>query len=179
MDLVNAFSLVSRQTLLSECSTHFPELLPCVSWCYFQHPVLWHILGNLTSQSGVQQGDPLGPLLFSLVLNVVIKVIATHPECSDCAIMLGTLMTVFLQAQVHMLGKHSPYSLSLVPPLAFMWTSRSVRSLAVGVWLISQLRWNSQANTILRSWEYPLVMLTFVVLSWKGRGLRPVFYLRG
>ena len=45
--------------------------------------MLWHTLGNLTSQSGVQQGDPLGPLLFSLVLNVVVKAIATHPECSD------------------------------------------------------------------------------------------------
>ena len=59
IDLVNAFNLVSCQALLSECSTHFPELLPCVSWCYCQHPVLWHFLGNLTSQSGVQQGDPL------------------------------------------------------------------------------------------------------------------------
>ena len=83
IDLVNAFNLVSRQALLSECSTHFPELLPWVSWCYCRHPVLWHTLGNLSSQSGVQQGDPMGPLLFSLVLNVVIKVIATHPECCD------------------------------------------------------------------------------------------------
>ena len=81
IDLVNAFNLVSRQALLSECSTHFPELLPWVSWCYCRHPVLWHTLGNLTSQSAVQQGDPLGPLLFSLVLNIVIKLIATHPEC--------------------------------------------------------------------------------------------------
>ena len=83
IDIVNAFNLVSRQALLSECSTHFPELLPWVSWCYSRHPVLWHTLGNLTSQSGVQQGDPLGPLLFSLVLNVVVKAIATHPECGD------------------------------------------------------------------------------------------------
>eukprot|EP00731_Ephydatia_muelleri_P011221 Em0006g115a len=59
-------------------------------------------VGNLTSQSGVQQGDPLGPLLFSLVLNVVVKAIATHPECSDLYITCGTLMTVFLRAQVHM-----------------------------------------------------------------------------
>ena len=63
IDLVNAFNLVSRQALLSECSTHFPELLPWVSWCYCWHPVLWHTLVNLSSQSGVQQGDPMGPLL--------------------------------------------------------------------------------------------------------------------
>ena len=80
---MNAFNLVSCQALLFECSTHFPVLLPWVSWCYCWHPVLWHTLGNLTSQSGVQQGDPLGPLLLSLVLNVVIKVIATHPECCN------------------------------------------------------------------------------------------------
>ena len=48
-----------------------------------QHPVLKHTLGNLTSESGVHQGDPKGPLLFSLILNAVIKVIATHPECCD------------------------------------------------------------------------------------------------
>ena len=28
IDLVNAFNLVSRQALLSDCSTHFPELTP-------------------------------------------------------------------------------------------------------------------------------------------------------
>ena len=27
------------------------------------HPYLWHMMGNLTSECGVQQGDPLGPLL--------------------------------------------------------------------------------------------------------------------
>ena len=41
----------------------FPELLPWVSWCYGTYSLLWHPLGQISSESGVQQGDPLGPLL--------------------------------------------------------------------------------------------------------------------
>ena len=79
----NAFNMVSRQALLSECSTHFPELLPWASWCYSQHPILWHPLGCLRSEQGVQQGDPLGPLFFSLVLNILVSKITSSGDCAD------------------------------------------------------------------------------------------------
>ncbi|KAL5516561.1 hypothetical protein EMCRGX_G001929 [Ephydatia muelleri] len=62
VDMKNAFNQVSRRALLSECAEHFPELLPWV---------------------GVQQGDPLGPLLFSLVLNVLVKTISEDTACSS------------------------------------------------------------------------------------------------
>ena len=42
-----------------------------------QHPILWHPLGCL---QGFQQGDPLGPLLFSLVL---VLEITTKSVCAD------------------------------------------------------------------------------------------------
>ena len=81
IDLRNAFNLVSRQAFLDECTAHFPEVLPWALWCYELHPVLWHPLGLISSESGVQQGDPLGPLLFSLVLHRVVSAIASNcPE---------------------------------------------------------------------------------------------------
>eukprot|EP00731_Ephydatia_muelleri_P004786 Em0002g962a len=83
LDMRNAFNVVSRQAFLSECSLHFPELYPWVLWCYGQHLILWHPMGTLTSECGVQQGDPLGPLLFCLVLNILVKDICSDPNCAN------------------------------------------------------------------------------------------------
>ena len=85
VDMHNAFNLVSRQAVVDLCAAHFPELFPYVS-CYSNHQHLWHlwhILGELVSASGVQQGDPLDPLLFSLVLHATVQAIAADPQCTD------------------------------------------------------------------------------------------------
>ena len=78
IDMHNAFNSVSRQWVLDECKEHFPELLPWVSWCYSQQPLLWHTSGVLQSADGVQQGDPLGPLLFALVLHKLVMKLDTE-----------------------------------------------------------------------------------------------------
>ena len=83
IDLHNAFNQVSRQAVLDACGLHFPELLPWSSWCYGQHSALWHPLGTITSEIGVQQGDPLGPLLFCLVLQQVVSTIAKDADCAS------------------------------------------------------------------------------------------------
>ena len=83
VDMRNAFNVVSRQAILDECATFFPKILPWVVWCYGTHPLLWHPQGQLCSELGVQQGDPLGPLLFSLVLQKLAASNDTDDECID------------------------------------------------------------------------------------------------
>ena len=69
VDFENAFNLIDREAFLSQIAIHFPSLLPWVSYMYANHSHI--IFGVISSQSGVQQGDPLGPLLFSLPLNII------------------------------------------------------------------------------------------------------------
>ena len=83
IDMKNAFNLVSRRALLDECVTFFPVLLPWASWCYGSHPLLWHSLGQLSSEAGVQQEDPLGPFFFAFVLHKVVSAIDADDECLD------------------------------------------------------------------------------------------------
>jgi hypothetical protein len=74
VDFENAFNSVDRNTLLRECKQHFPELFPWVEWCYGSQPVLqYNLTTYFISSSGVQQGDPLGPMLFCLVLHVLMR----------------------------------------------------------------------------------------------------------
>ena len=83
IDMQNAFNLVSRDAVLQQCLMHFPEIYPWTSWCYSQHPKLLHPVGSISSASGVQQGDPLGPLLFALFLQSVLKKLAADPQCQQ------------------------------------------------------------------------------------------------
>lgn len=75
VDMANAFNSVSRGAVLEECHRHFSELLPWAKTVYAQHPQLWHSMGTLLSQTGVQHSDPLGPLLFSLIIATLIPLL--------------------------------------------------------------------------------------------------------
>ena len=79
IDFANAFNTVDRITFLKECRLRFPSLAPWVEWCYTEPSRLMFGDRLVSSESGVQQGDPLGPLLFALALQPLLaKVKADH-----------------------------------------------------------------------------------------------------
>ena len=51
---------------MDEVADKFPELLPWVNTCYGTTSNLLYGSASIPSSTGAQQGDALGPLLFSL-----------------------------------------------------------------------------------------------------------------
>ena len=77
IDFTNAFNSVQRDVFLKECYEKFPQIYKWVHFCYSQHSFLFFGSYIIPSQAGVQQGDPLGPFLFCLVLQVLVNKVRT------------------------------------------------------------------------------------------------------
>ena len=69
LDFKNAFNSVRRDAMLETIASTIPELFPFVHAAYSDSSVLKFGSYSIDSNEGVQQGDPLGPLLFSLTIH--------------------------------------------------------------------------------------------------------------
>ena len=69
VDFSNAFNTIRRDVVLEAVSRFLPELLPYTLSAYRNESKLSFGGYTVPSQEGVQQGDPLGPLLFCLAIH--------------------------------------------------------------------------------------------------------------
>jgi len=64
LDFFNAFNTISRDEILHTFQEVLPELYPFILTCYNSPSHLCFCEFLISSAEEVQQGDPLGPLLF-------------------------------------------------------------------------------------------------------------------
>ena len=69
LDFANAFNSLHRSDMLLSVQSSLPELYAFCFSSYFQPSYLYFGSDIILSQEGPQQGDPLGPLLFSLTIH--------------------------------------------------------------------------------------------------------------
>ena len=81
IDFKNAFNMIRRDLMLQSVADNTPELFPFLSQCYKSPSFLMFGNNAIMSTRGVQQGDPLGPALFCLTIDKLIKSIDTEFNC--------------------------------------------------------------------------------------------------
>ena len=74
LNFSNAFNCVDQSAMSEEIRARVPCLAPWIKCCYGAQSVL-HFGDVIPSCSGIQQGDPLGPVGFSLDLQLVVELI--------------------------------------------------------------------------------------------------------
>jgi hypothetical protein len=90
VDCSNAFNTLSRDAILEALQAQQPRLLPMYKLIYGGASRLFFGKQVINSETGVRQGDPLSPLLFSLTIHEILK------EVSSLCGVLGFMDDIYL-----------------------------------------------------------------------------------
>ena len=71
LDMMNAFNSVRRDHVLQTCMDRTPEIAKLSFLAYSKPSSVIASVHSITSSTGVQQGDPIGPILFALAVDQI------------------------------------------------------------------------------------------------------------
>jgi len=81
LDFSNAFNSLHRSDMLMAICERLPELYAYCFSAYAKPSILFHGPFTFSSEEGPQQGDPLGPLLFSNCIHPMLKSMESMLKC--------------------------------------------------------------------------------------------------
>ena len=135
VDLKNAFNTLNQSSILRQVADQFPELLRWFEFCYSQPS--WLKFGNslVLSACGVQQGDPLAPLLFAITIHLII--VALKNQFPDLACNVWYLDDGFFVGDVNFCAHIFPHLFSSMLNSAWRSALRSVKiGLPTTTWIL-------------------------------------------
>ena len=80
IDIANAYNTIDRQACLAGVAKSCPDLLRWSRWCLDEANHVNYDNEVIMCSCGVQQGDPLAPMLFSVGLHLVAERLLSIPE---------------------------------------------------------------------------------------------------
>jgi hypothetical protein len=78
LDFSNAFNSLHRDSILQSVRSKLPEIYAYCELSYQNSSVLQFGDYSITSEEGIQQGDPIGPFLFCLTLHPIIQSLSSE-----------------------------------------------------------------------------------------------------